>query len=298
MGTVRRAFAATAIAAGVVGLLASQGGGGVTLAAEQKSTSAAPASVPADKLVDRLVDLEAELATLPPDDVILTQDATWGDFPGDFSGARVQLDAVASDARDLFAAADDSDGPAAAAVADVARSLLTLREGYGLLGEWETADLEFPLEGSSDQGTAIDADERYGKAEAGLRLVLEARERSAPAYDVLRNAAAADEDDRAFFELRYQAAQGFENALRARLHRALSLPTTEELLVVDRFVSLAPGVEPRAESFAMTCVERDLEPADQQADETVVDADDEVADAAAPDCVELESGAEVQLSGR
>lgn len=296
MGTVRRAVATAAVAAGLVGVAAAQGTEGLALAADAEDVTVAPASVPAAELIDRLVDIERELAALPPDDVILTQDATWGDFPGDFSGARVQLDSLASDALDLFVAADDSDGAVADAVAEVSRSLLLLREGYGLLGDWETADLEFPLAATSDTGVAIGADERYGKAEAGLRLVLEARDRSTPAYDVLRNAAAADPSERDWFELRHQAALAFETALEARLRRALSLPTTQELLVVDRFVTPAPGVEPRAESFAMTCVDRDLVEVDVVEDPAEDDAP--TPDAAASDCVELDSGAQVQLSGR
>lgn len=210
-----------------------------------------------EELVDRLAEIDQQLPDLPPEDVEIDPEETWADVTGDFTGAQIQLETLLGDIRALFVDADDADGDVADAVSDTARSLLLLHEAYVDLSEWEGHDLSLPLDDSDGDDVATGADELYGVAESGLSLVLQARELSRPAYEVLAGSEAADPDEQERFDQRRQAADAFHSEQRPLIRRALSERTTQVLVPVDRFDTADPGDEARARSMTLVCVERD-----------------------------------------
>lgn len=248
-----------------------------------------------EALIDRLVALERELPVLPPDTVDVDPAETWATMTGDFTGARVALDAVVDEARSLFVDAEQADGPVATAVAEVARGILVLRTGYQHLAAWETNDLTFPLETLDDDEVATGADELYGVAQTGFSLVLDARARTLPAYAVLRDADAADPEDRTVLDERYEAALAFDSDTKPAIHRALSFETTQVMRTVSRFVSTAPGTEARARAMTVVCIDRET----YQAAE-LLDAEETAALVTLPadDCPDLDNGNQVVLVER
>lgn len=248
-----------------------------------------------ESLVDRLVAIEEQLPTLPPDTVDLDPEQNWATFTGDFTGARVALDTVADQARDLFVDAEETAGPVASAVAEVARALLVMRTGYQYLADWETNDLTFPLDTADEAGVATGADELYGVAQTGFALLLDARARSLPAYAVLRDAEAADAGEKAVFERRYELALSFDADTKPDLHHALSFETTQVMRTVSRFVSTAPGTAPRARVMSVVCIDREAYRAAAAVDADAVAA---LVTTPAEDCPELDNGNEVVLVER
>ena len=243
--TLPTALIATVTA--VVALLAS----GVAATALQGS---APAST--DDLIASLAKIESQIDTLPPEDVSVNADQTWAQINGDFVGANVTLDTVADQARALFIQASDVGGDVGGAVADAARSLLVLRQGYSLLSEWEAGDLELPIGQPTGDDASVYADEMRGKAESGLELVLDAFSRRVEAFQVLRDAAVTDVQ-RTLFDNRYQQATTFEQQVRPQLHEALSETSVDVLRPISRFQTNAPGTESRAQVMKIVCVARD-----------------------------------------
>lgn len=278
------------VAGAAVVVMALGGAGAVGLTALQGGASD-------EELIDRLVAIEEQLPTLPPTEVIIDPEQTWAEFSGDFTGAQVALDTVADEARDLYISAEESGGVVAEAVADAARALLVMREGYTQLAAWETNDLAFPLDSADDGGVSTGADELYGAAEVGLALVLDARERSLPAYALLRDAEAADDAERRFLEDRYQAALDFDRTTKPDIHRALSYDTTQVMVTVSRFVTTAPGVEPRAKVMRVVCIDREaystaeVVPGDQAGLAALLTDP-------ADDCPAIDNGNEVRLIER
>lgn len=246
-------------------------------------------------LIDRLVALEEQLPILPPDTVDVDPEQTWATFTGDFTGARVALDAVADEARALFVDAEQADGPVATAVAEVARSVLVLRSGYEYLADWETNDLTFPLDTADDDAVATGADELYGAAQTGFSLVLDARARALGAYAVLRDAQAADPEDRQVLERRYEESLAFDTGMKPDIHEALSFETTQVMRTVSRFVSTAPGDTARARMMTVVCIDREAYTTAE-----LVDAGSAAALVTTPadDCPDLENGNEVVLVQR
>lgn len=208
-------------------------------------------------LIDRLVALEGDLPPRLPSEVIISEEETWAEFPGDFTGARVAYDAVADDARQLFIDAEEGEGPVPAAVADAARAILLEREAYDLLAEWKSHDLAFPLDASDSLGVATGADEPYGKAETGLRLMLDANERAVTAYEILRDTDLADAAERSVFEAAYAEARAYESDTRPLIHAAISEQSTQVIRRLDRFDTTAPGTEARARTYRFVCIDRE-----------------------------------------
>lgn len=256
---------------------------------------------PADvgSLVDRLVELERELPPLPPDEVLLNEEETWGELTGDFTGAQVVLDTLAGEVRELYIAAEEAKpDPVATAVADAARSILILQEGYTLLAEVESYDLSFPVDGTDDLDVATGADQAYGLAEAGLRLVLDAHARRLPAFQVLQDSELVDDTERAFFEALYDAEVAFDSDLRPDIHRLLSLDTTQVMRTIDRFTSVAPGTEARARSMTVVCLAREAYLEGDVAGLGIPEELIALGHIPADDCPALTSGAESRLVDR
>lgn len=237
-------WGAVLVGACLVTLLALGATGAVTLAAQQGRGD----------LASRLAAIERELPDLPPHEVVVTDESTWGTFRGSFRAASLALDEVAEPLQRLFEDASTADGPVADAVADASRSLLVLRQGYLTLARWEEADLEFPVDGADEQGAATGADAHYGTAETGFRLVLDANERWLEAARTLAGQPALTDRQRRLFRHRREALAAFARDVRPELRRALSLEATQELVPVERFTTSAPGMEARARSLTVVCV--------------------------------------------
>lgn len=248
-----------------------------------------------EQLIDRLVAIEQQLPSLPPETVDVVPDETWATFTGDFTGARVALDTVADDARDLFITAEESGGPVASAVAEVARGILVLRHGYQYLAEWETHDLTFPLDATDEDDVATGADELYGAAQTGFALVMDGRGRTLPGYAILRDAEAADADEKALFDTRYQLELDFEASTKAALARAASFPSTQVMAPVERFVSTAPGTEARARAVTVVCIDREAYEAAGVVDAEAVAA---LVTVPADDCPDIDNDNDVTLVER
>lgn len=256
------------------------------------------AAVPVDQLVDRLVELERQLPELPPNDVIFSDEETWAEFTGDFTGAQVTIDTLADEARDLFITATDAKpDPTATAVASAARSILLLQEGYTLLAEYEAYDLAFPVDDTDDQGVSTGADEPYGLAEAGLRLVLDAHTRRLAAFELLRDADAVDDTEREFFDVLYRAELDFDADMRPAIHRALSLDTTDVMRTIDRFGTSAPGADARARVMTVVCVPREAYAAGDVPLTSLPEGLLALPDTPAADCPDLPNGSESRLVG-
>jgi hypothetical protein len=287
-GTRTRALSAVV----AVAALAAVAVGGQVAATALQAEDSSP-----EGLIDRLAAIERELPLLAPDDVITIEEDTWAEFPGDFTGARFELDNLTDRVRELFVDAEDADGPIADAVADAARAVLIQREGYRHLAEWEEHDLAFPLDAFDDSGVATGADEVYGLAQIGMTLVMDGNERWLTAHEILRNTELADGDEQQVFAASYDTARDFEARTRPLLHRALSLPTTQVLRPVDRFETTAPGTESRARTMRIVCIPRE---AYLDGDAAVFELPETLAalgGVAAVDCPEITNGNEVRLVG-
>jgi hypothetical protein len=240
-----------AVAAGLVA-----GTLGVTVASAQQD-DAPPKGTDDTSLLARLDVLEPQLPAEPaPTGVTIDADGSWGTFEGDVTGAAATLGTLERDLLSLYVDADDGETPVAAAVADVARGWLDLRFAYDQLAAWEAGDLSFPLDASDEEGIATDADELRGRAESGLRLVLTARERHLAGYVALRELGAADPEAQQRFDARAADSEVFDQDVRPLVGRLVSLRSTQVLVPVDRFVTSAPGVDARARSMRVACVDR------------------------------------------
>jgi len=242
-------------ACAAIGLAAVGVGGAI---AQQDEESAAPAEDPTE-LVERLGDLEVALPeTILPTTVTIDPEQTGGEFDGDAAGLQATLDTVEDDLRQLFIAADDSDGEVADAVSLIARGWLDIWHGAAYLAEADAHDLAFPLDTETEQGVATGADDLRGKVAAGLELILQGRDRHRDGYTVLREQAPAEAAVQARFDARAAAAEDFDTDLRPELLVLLSQRSTSVLVAVDRFDTDLPGVEPRATSTSYVCIDRDL----------------------------------------
>lgn len=272
--------------------LAAVGVGGQAAATALQEADTSP-----EGLIDRLVAIEQELPDLPPDDVIIIPEETWAEFPGDFTGARFELDNLADRARELFIDAEEAAGPEADAVGDAARAILIQREGYTLLAEWEEHDLAFPLDAADELAVNTGADELTGVAEAGLRLVLDANARWLAAHEILRDTELADATEQQVFAGAYDTARDFDSRTRPLIHRALSLDTTQVLRPVDRFETTAPGTEARARTMRVVCIDREAYLAGDSVTFELPETLAALGQVPAVDCPDLTNGNEVRLVG-
>lgn len=229
---------------------------GVTVATAQQEDVAPPAGD--DGLLVRLDEVEAQLPAQPaPTAVTIADDGTWGGLEGDVTGAAATLATLERDLLALYVDADDAGTPVGDAVADVSRGWLDLQRAYDRLAAWEAADLAFPIDAQDDDGTATDADELRGTAEAGLNLVLSARQRHLTGYVALRELGVAEPDAQQRLDARAADVEDFDREVRPLVQRLVSQRTTQLLVPVERFVTGAPGVDARARSMTVLCVDRE-----------------------------------------
>lgn len=275
-----------------VAALAAVAMGGQVAAAALQAEDASP-----EGLIDRLAAIERELPLLAPDDVITIEEDTWAEFPGDFTGARFELDNLADRVRELFVDAEDADGPVADAVADAARAILIQREGYRHLAEWEEHDLAFPLDAFDADGVSTGADTLYGVGQAGLMLLLDANARWLSAHEILRDTELADQAERQVFADAYDVARDFASVTRPRIHRALSIDTTQVIRPVERFETTAPGTEARARTLRVVCLPREAYLADETLAIELPESLAALGQVPAADCPDLGNDNELRLVG-
>lgn len=255
-----RAMVATVTLSGV--LAAGLAATAVTTAtAQDADDDPEPTGVSDGDLVDRLVDIERGLPQLPPTDVVIDPDATFGQLEGDFLGAETELGLVSDQARQLFIDADEADGEVAEAVAVVARGYLRLEEAYGYLSRYESHDLARPVGATDTDEVATGADTAAGLAEAGLDLVELARMDALLGYGVLRDSTAADDAEKALFDAAYTETQRYLTTTRPEARTLVSASSTAVLFAVERFEAAAPS-EARARDVTYVCVPRHLYPYD------------------------------------
>lgn len=235
--------------------------GAVVLAVDDEEPAPPPPSpsdTPTGALLDRLDELEVGLPPAVIEDVTIIAGATWGRPDGDATGVAAVLDTLEPELRSLFVDADDASGEVADAVALVARGWLDLRNGARALSDWETHDLAFPVGSRDDDGVATGADELVGRAATGLELVLRGQGRLLDGYTQLRTIGAAPLPAQERIDTRAREAERFDLEVRPLVLAALSGPTTGVLVPIDRFTTDAPGIEPRAASLRLVCVDREL----------------------------------------
>lgn len=278
-------------AALAVGALAS-----VTVAGAQDDDEPEAGGATPEALIDRLVELERELPPLPPDDVVLDDETTWGEIQGDFFSARTDLELLEDRARQLFVDADDADGATAEAVAAVARGYLELQQGYRYLADYEGYDLALPVNETDTDDVATGADDAAGLAETGLSLVITARVRAIEGYDVLRDDSAADDTEKSLFDASFQATETFLEETRPQLHELLSRPTVGLLVVIDRF-DPPPGIA-HAKDMTVVCLDRDRYPSEAESleDALVQLLSEGLEPTDAIDCPDLPSDSDVTVS--
>lgn len=262
----------------------------------------APATVPDDELVSRLVDLEQELAGLPLlPDVDAPEDATWGTISGDLVGTQIILEEHDEELQALVADASDADTAVGDAVEDVAASYRTMNEGYAFLAAFEQAGIGIaPAPEDAEEelpAIATGVEEPRGQAEAGLSLLLNALAGFSEGYAVLRDSEAAAED-RTLFENRYAEVQAVAQSEALDVRRALSYGVTELLVAVERFEPAVVGEDP-SRNVRYVCVDRDdylaLRSEGAVPDLPVPEGDQ--ADLPIPDCPAITNGNDVRPVG-
>lgn len=232
-------------AAGLLALLMVAALGGTVRAAQDQADASD------DALVDRLVAIEDRASGVPfLPQVTVSDDESFGTLSGDFVGARVTLDQLDDDLGALVANAADASGEVADAVAAVTSAYRTMLEGYTFLEAYERSLLVAP-DGDVEDG----GDEARGPAENGLVLLLDALADFHDGYRVLRDTEAAAEV-RSLFELRFEEVRTAARTDGQAARLALSLPSTELLVAVDRFDPIgADGDASRTVRY--TCVARE-----------------------------------------
>lgn len=248
----RRRTAGTLVTIGILALATV----GVTAALAQSDGDAPVGSSPG-ALLERLGALEVELPVqFPPTGVQVDDASTWGDLQGDATSVRAVLDTLEPELRQLFIDADDADGDVADAVSLVARGWLDVWTGTTSIAAAEGADLAFPIGTTDAAGVATGADEYRGEVEIGLELLLSGHARHLEGYGLLEELGEAELDDQLRFDERAGDARDYDELIRPRITAMLSQPSSSVLVPVERFVTDAPGVESRAGSVSLVCVDR------------------------------------------
>ncbi len=210
------------------------------------------------ELLERLDTLENDLPDDGPvSEVLLEEEVTWGEVVGDATGVRSTLDTLEPELRALFVDADEADGSVADAVAEVSRGWLDMWQGAASIATAEGHDLDFPVGTTDDLGVATGADELRGAIEVGVELALAGHARHLAGYVELRELGEAEPGAQARFDERADAAEAYDAQVRTRAVLLLSQQTTSVLVPVTRFASSAPGVESRAASVEVVCVDRE-----------------------------------------
>ena len=243
----RRSALAAVLAVGVIG---------GTAALAQSDTDDA-GSTPSELLGD-LDDIEQRLPEDGPvSGVELFATETWGSLDGDATSARAELDTVEPDLRALFIDADEAEGDVADAVAMVTRGWLDLWLAADAISAAEAHDLAFPIDTTDGDDVATGADDLRGAIEIGVELVIDGRDRLHEGYTELRELGEAEPDAQTRLDERADAAEVYDAEVRPRLVLLRSQPTSTVAIPVERFVTDAPGADPRATSLGVICVDRE-----------------------------------------
>ena len=227
---------------------------GSAIAAEGDGEGDAVAVAGGDQeLMDRLVELQAELPPLVPTEADLAANELDPVLLGSFTSARSTLDRLEDDIRQLYIDGDDANTAAGDAVASVARGLLIERQALLVLEESDGSTNPRPLDSSNartDEGIAIDADGLLGLESVGIDLLIQARDLQRLGYEVLEQAEGVD----AAFSQRLETLLTYEDEVGITLRVVTSASTDELLVPTDRYD--APVGVPRATSVTYVCVDR------------------------------------------
>ncbi len=230
---------------------------GMGVALAQSDGDAATGASP-EALLERLGALEPQLpGDPPPIGAEVSADTTWGTLEGDATSVRAVLDTLEPDLRALYVDADDADGDVAEAVALVALGWLDLWTGTSSIATAESHDLAFPVGTTDDQGVATGADELRGEIEVGLDLLLLGRARHLEGYGALSELGEAEPAAQRAFDERARAAEAYDAEVRPVITTMLSDLSPSVLVPVERFDTDAPGVQSRATSVGVVCVDRE-----------------------------------------
>lgn len=237
---------ATAAAAAAIGIATAQDEG------EATDVTATGADV---QLVERLLELEADLPPQVPDEVLVDEEEADASLDGAFGEARISFDAIEGELRQLFVEADDANTAVGDAVASVTSGLLLERQAVIALEEADDLDVARPVDSSdatNAAGLAIDADDPTGLTLIGVDLLLDARLRQLVGYDVLR--LLDDQDPSGVFDERFDEVDAYDDSVDPLLRAAVGLPSDQLVVAVDRFD--APVGEARATASQYVCVDR------------------------------------------
>lgn len=243
------------VAAGLVACAAAAAAIGV--AAAQDGDDAVQATGADAELVDRLLEIEQELPGLVPDSVEVAEEEADATLDGSFGQARIALDALEADLRQLFVDADDAGTAVGDAVSDVTRGLLLEREAIIALEQADDYDVERPVDSSDATDAtniAIDADDAMGLTLIGVDLLLDARMRELAGYEVLATLG-DDTDPTGTFEGRTDDLREYAESIDPLLRAAVGIETDQLLVAVGRFD--APVGQARATASEYVCVERE-----------------------------------------
>ncbi len=178
-----------------------------------------------------MLDVVEAVPVLDPENVLIADLTLERELLGDFIREHAALEDIHDEALQLFIDGDEAGGDLGDAVADAARAVLLIEEGYE---RWAQLELVVPFDAEDDLGVSTGTDAVRSLAEQGIDLVQEGQARLEAAYlrllpleftsaqEARLEAAAAKARD-------YQATG--EPALR---HYAGDV-TTQEILEVDRF---------------------------------------------------------------
>lgn len=292
MGSPRRGVAVAVLALVAVGLF-----GLTTASAQQDAEERAETALGSSDtdLVLRLDLLEDRLpSVIPPSEVLLDPEETFGTIAAEGASTRALLLTVEGDLRRLYTDADDARGDVADAVWLVTAGWLDVWQGSELLQQAETHDLAFPIETFDDDGVATGADILRGDITDGLTLILQGRDRLLRGYVTLRDLEVDDPLAARRFAERAEDEELFDAEIRPLVHELLALPTTAVLAVADRFETDVPGINARARSMTITCLDRDaLEEAGGVARPELLGALETTTQV---DCPNLPEGAEIQVA--
>ena len=218
----------------------------------------APVAATPQDLFARRGELEEQLpGSVPPRQVTLDSERTWGEIEADATDVRATLNPIEPSLRELFIDADDSDGDVARGVALVARGWLDVWTGVTSIAEAEEHDIAFPRGTTDAAGVATGADELRAEYEVGAELLLAAHGRLLEGYTTLRDLGEAELALQQRLDTRAEAAEVYDTQMVPRLTWLLSVPTSTVIVPTERFDTDAPGIVSRAGSVTVVCVDRE-----------------------------------------
>lgn len=215
MGATLRATRSAAIAGAIFVAAAAVASG---IPGEQVLPSAAQGS--ATDLVDRFLELTDAVPEIDPEDVLVNDQTLEVDFLGDHIGDHARLEAVHDDAQMLFIDGEDAESVIGEVVADGARAVMLIEDGYRRLAEYETI---VPFDSVDELGVAVGTDEPRHLRAQGIDLIQNGQYRLELVLVAMRE-----------FELTTEQTSEYQDAVRKALGFAVSVDPKLRELAGDR----------------------------------------------------------------